>query len=162
MLRLVSRIAAVLLLSVVTLGGWSTRFAVIGQEAGCTHTGGSPAAMGAHDGMAPAGQASAAMGGGVMAAMLGMEADAEQEAPCCAPADDIPRAPCSTDHGATPCGTTQACATANAFRPTVGAAPVASLPSHPVPLAAPAARVTEPVLVPDVPPPRASLPVVTS
>ena len=153
--RLFSRIAVVLLLSVATLGGWGARVAAMAQEPGCSHMGGSPAAMAAHDAMAHAGQTSAVRTGGAMDAMSGME----EGASCCAPASDgNPPAPCSMEHGAMPCGTAQACATASALRATTAAVPVASMPAHMPPVATAAARFTGPVIAPDVPPPRADSP----
>ena len=154
MLRLVSRIAVVLLLSVATLGGWGARVAAMAQEPGCSHMAGSAANMGAHDERARAGQASAAKSGGAMDAMSGME----KGAPCCAPSDGVPPAPCSMEHGAMPCGTVQACTTASALRATAATAPVPALPAHMMPVAAAAARFTGPVIAPDVPPPRGESP----
>jgi hypothetical protein len=158
MSRLVIRIAVVLLLSAAMLGGWGVRVAALSQEDGCDHMSGSSAAMAGHDDMARADQASAAEDGGVIAAMPSMGGGVEEGAPCCAPADDPSPAPCSTDHGAIPCGTAQACATTSALRASVVQAAAASLPAHAMPVAATAARVTGPVFAPDVPPPRGESP----
>ena len=129
--RLLSRIAVVILLSVATLGGWGARVAAMAQEPGCSHMAGSPAAM----------------------------AGMDESASCCAPASDgVPPAPCSTEHGAMPCGTAQACATASALRATAATAPEVSMPAHMTPVAAAAGRFTGPVIAPDVPPPRGESP----
>lgn len=159
--RPVFRIAVVLVLSVATLGGWGAGVAAMRQEVGCSHEGGVTASMAGHDAMALAGEASVVEARGAMAALAALAAipGIEQDAPCCAPAEDVPPAPCSDDHGAMPCGTAQACATASALRPTVAAAPVESLAARTTPVSGPATRITGPVFAPDVPPPRGESPI---
>lgn len=152
--RLVFRTAIVVLLSVATLGGWGARVAAMTQEPGCSHMGGSPAAMGARDDMAGAGEALAAQTGGAMDAMSGVE----EGAPGRAPADRAPPAPCSMEHGAMPCGTAPACTTVSALRATAGTPPVAALPADTMPVAAAAAPFKGPVIAVDVPPPRGEPP----
>lgn len=156
--RPIVRIVVVLFLSVVSLGGWGVRAAGMGREVMCAHDAGSAAGMPAHMDMSRDARMDVATPpDGVTGAT---SADAAGT-PCCASDQghtEEPPAPCSTHHGAMPCGAAQLCATTSALRPTASATPATLIPAQVAPAPTLALRVVGPAIAPDVPPPRGRSP----
>lgn len=158
MSRPIVRFVVVLFLSVVSLGGWGVRAAGMGDEVMCAHDAGSGADMPPHMDMSrDAGMdvASPREGGaeGTSADAVGM--------PCCASDQirtEVPPTPCSTHHGAMPCGAAQLCATTSALRPAASDTPATLMLAQVTPAPTLALRVVGPAIAPDVPPPRGRSP----
>ena len=156
--RPIVRIVVVLFLSVVSLGGWGVRAAGMGREVMCAHDAASTADMPAHMDMSrDAGMDVASPPEGVAAAT---SADAAGT-PCCA-SDQVrpeaPPTPCSTHHGAMPCGFAQLCPTTSALWPAASATPATLMLAQGTPAPTLALRVVGPAIAPDVPPPRGRSP----
>jgi hypothetical protein len=151
MRRLSARVAVVLFLSVVTLGGWGAR--VLGLEAECQHM------TSAHAGMAqqPDGEMPPMSVDMRIADVPG--AKGASDAACCASdGQNAPSAPCTDHHGGMPCTGAQLCTAGSAIRSPAAIAADLTAHTRATPVPAPVTRVVGPVFAPEVPPPRGSSP----
>ena len=155
-----ARFVVALFLSVVSLGSSGARAVGMGGELVCAHDQRSSSGMPAHMDMSQ----DADMDERAMrdAGASGRTSGSGTAAPCCASDQaptEAPPAPCSTDHGAMPCGAVQVCATTAAMRPAATGVSATLALAHGTPAPTPALRVEGPAIAPDVPPPRGESPV---